>query len=397
MPEQAPLHVAMLVRNPFTHDSRVEKEAATLRDAGYRVTVMADAAPAQPEREEKDGIAVRRMARRGPRIPGVSFMLHEWRLGRALTALRPDVLHAHDSNALLPVGIAARSLRRPFVYDAHDLWLHRPRRQRSRLYHTLQNAFFGIIERLFVPRAAVTLTVSAPIARHLEHRYRLARVELVPNYPERPGATVRREIRELEGLAHVPPSAPIVLYLGGLMGGRGIEYLARSMADVPAAHLVLLGSGHQGPELVAEARRTGVDERVHIIPPVPPEEVVDHASSATIGVSPIVPSCLNYEYSLPNKLFQYMAAGIPVVASDFPQVREVVVGSDAGLVVDTQRPEAIAAALNELLGDRDAALAMGERGRKAVEERYNWSTSAAALLAAYGRIIPGVAQRPGPR
>ncbi|MGQ0608111.1 MAG: glycosyltransferase family 4 protein, partial [Chloroflexota bacterium] len=286
MPEQAPLHVAMLVRNPYTHDSRVEKEAATLRDAGYRVTVMADAAPALPEREEKDGIAVRRIARRGPRIPGVSFMLHEWGLGRALTALRPDVLHAHDSNALLPVGIAARSLRRPFVYDAHDLWLHRPRRQRSRLYHTLQNAFFAIIERLFVPRAAVTLTVSAPIARHLEQRYRLARVDLVPNYPERPGVAVRREVRELEGLAHVPPSAPIVLYLGGLMGGRGIEYLVRSMAGVPAAHLVLLGSGHQGAELVAEARRTGVGERVHVLSPVPPEEVVDYASSATIGVSP---------------------------------------------------------------------------------------------------------------
>ncbi|MGQ0608512.1 MAG: glycosyltransferase, partial [Chloroflexota bacterium] len=223
--------------------------------------------------------------------------------------------------------------------------------------------------------------------------YRLARVDQFPKYPERPGATVRREIRELEGLVHVPPSAPIVHYIAGLMGGRGIEYLVRSMAGVPTAHLVLLGSGHQGAELVVEARRTGVGERVHVLPPVPPEEVVDYASSATIGVSPIVPSCLNYEYSLPNKLFQYMASGIPVVASDFPQVRDVVASSAAGLVVDTQRPEAIAAALNELLGDRDAALAMGERGRKAVEERYNWSTSAAALLAAYARI----GHAPGPR
>lgn len=393
MRDRARLHVAMLVRNPYTHDSRVEKEAATLRDAGYRVTVVADAAPGLPEREERDGTAVRRMARHGPRIPGVSFLLHEWELGRTLTELRPDLLHAHDSNALLPVGIAARRLRRPYVYDAHDLWLHRPRRQRSRLYHTLQNAFFGIIERLFVPRAAVTFTVSAPIARHLEQRYRLARVELVPNYPERPAAAVRREIRALPGPGNVPVGAPIILYLGGLMGGRGIEYLVRSMAGVPEAHLVLLGSGHQGPDLVAEARRTGVAERVHVLPPVPPEEVVDYASSATIGVSPIVPSCLNYEYSLPNKLFQYMAAGIPVVASDFPQVREVVVGSAAGLVVDTQRPESIAGALNELLGDRGAAMAMGERGRKATEERYNWSTSAAALLSAYGRMVSGAGPR----
>ena len=387
----------MLVRNPYTHDSRVEKEAATLRDAGYRVTVIADAAPGLPAFEERDGATVRRMARHGPRIPGVSFMLHEWGLSRALIRLRPDLLHAHDSNALLPVGVAARRLRRPFVYDAHDLWLHRPRRQRSRLYHTLQNALFAVIERYFVPRAAATLTVSSPIARHLERRYRLDRVDLVPNYPERPGEAVRREIRELSGLADVPPSAAIILYLGGLMGGRGIEYLVRSMAGVPDAHLVLLGSGHQGAELVAEAARIGVDERVHVLAPVPPDEVVAYARSATVGVSPIVPSCLNYEYSLPNKLFQYMAAGIPVVASDFPQVREVVVGTEVGLVVDTQRPEAIAAAINELLRDPSAARSMGDRGRVAIEERYNWSTSASALLAAYGRTASEPGAGVGPR
>jgi len=130
MTQHASPRVAMLVRNRYTHDTRVEKEAATLRAAGYDVVVIADAAPGLAEHEERDGTEVHRVARRGPRIPGLSFALHEWRLGRLLTELRPDILHAHDSNALLPVAVAARRLRRPFVYDAHDLWLHRPRRQR---------------------------------------------------------------------------------------------------------------------------------------------------------------------------------------------------------------------------------------------------------------------------
>src|SRR5688500_15010300 len=119
-------HVAMLVRNTFTYDTRVEQEARTLAAAGYRVTVVADAGPGAPKREWRDGIEVLRVARRGPRLWGLRFVLHEVRLSRVLRALRPDVLHAHDSNTLIAVAWAARTLRVPFVYDAHDLWLGRP-------------------------------------------------------------------------------------------------------------------------------------------------------------------------------------------------------------------------------------------------------------------------------
>ena len=376
----------MLVRNPYTNDSRVEKEAMTLRAAGHAVTVVADHAVGLPEREVRDGIEVRRVRRARMPIPGLRFLAHEWRLSRVLLRLRPSILHAHDSNALVPVALAARRLGRPFVYDAHDLWLHRPRRQRSRLYHSLQNAYYRVVEGILIPRAAAAITVSPPIARHLERAYRLRRVELVPNYPWADEVAHSRTARPLRSLAAIPAGVPVVLYLGGLMEGRGIEHLVRAMVDVPGAHLVLLGDGHQAPALAAQATRLGIGGRVHVAAPVPPGDVVATAASATIGVSPIVPSCLNYRYSLPNKLFQYMGAGIPVVASDFPQVREVVIGAEAGLVVDTSRPERIAAAINELLSDPERARDMGAGGRDAVLERYTWSTSADALLAVYRRI-----------
>ena len=108
-------HVAMLVRNSFTHDTRVEKEARTLAAAGYRVTIVADAAAGLPGRESLGGIEVHRVARRGPRMPGVRFVIHEARLARALRVLRADVYHAHDSNTLIPVALAARARRVPFV------------------------------------------------------------------------------------------------------------------------------------------------------------------------------------------------------------------------------------------------------------------------------------------
>jgi glycosyltransferase involved in cell wall biosynthesis len=374
----------MLVRNPYTHDSRVEKEARTLVGTGHRVTIVADAGPGLPARERRDGAEIHRVARRGPSVLGLRFVLHEWRLARRLRALRPTVLHAHDTNALVPVALTARRLGIKYVYDAHDLWLGRPRRGRGRLYFALSQLYHGLVERLLIPHAAATITVSPPIVEHLRRRYRLRVVHLVPNYPEVGPPVERRELRGLPGGDAIDPNRPIVLYLGGLMGGRGLEQLVDAIGLLPDVQLVMLGTGAERGRLLERAAARGAS--VVVLPPVAPELVEAYAASADVGVSPIVPSCLNYRYSLPNKLFQYMAAGIPVVASDFPQVREVVEGSGAGVVVDTTRPEAIADGIRRVLGDLTVAAAMGARGRAAVEDRYNWSSSAAALREAYGAV-----------
>jgi glycosyltransferase involved in cell wall biosynthesis len=378
-------HVAMLVRNPYTHDSRVEKEARTLVRAGHRVTIVADADAGLPARESRDGAEIHRVARRGPPIPGVRFVMHEWRLARRLAALRPTVLHAHDTNALVPVALAARRLRIGYVYDAHDLWLGRPRRGRGRLYFHLSQLYHRLVERVLVPRAAAALTVSSPIAGHLRRRYRLPVVHLVPNYPDLPtSSSGRRELRDLPGGEAIDPDRALVLYLGGLMGGRGLEQLVDAIGLMPDVQLAMLGSGAEEEPLRARAAALGAS--VVVLAPVPPDLVEAYAASADVGVSPIVPSCLNYRYSLPNKLFQYMAAGIPVVASDFRQVREVVRGSGSGLTVDTTRPESIAIGIRRVLADPAEAAAMGGRGRAAVRDRYHWARAAAVLLEVYERI-----------
>lgn len=373
----------MCVRNPYTHDTRVEKEARTLSGAGFSVTVVCDSAANLPRLEERDGIRVVRVERSGPSIPGWRFLHHSRTFMRALVATRPQILHAHDSDALGPVAAAARRLGIPFVYDAHDLWLGRPRRDRSRLYFALNQLFFSILERRLISRSAAQMTVSPPIARWLERRYHLRHVELVPNYPET-GSEPRLELRTRIDPQSLAQEAPIILYLGGLMAARGLEALVQSIPLLRSgAHLVLLGQGALESTLRRLAAELGVDQRVHLLAPVPSDEVVGWAASADIGVSPIVPSCLNYRYSLPNKLFQYMAAGLPVVASDFPQVRDVVIGSDAGVCVDTTDPQQIASAIDRLLADQDRRGVMGRNARRAVEERYNWDVAARTLLEVY--------------
>jgi len=383
MPDRA-THVVMLVRNAYTHDSRVKKEASSLLGAGYRVTVVADAAPGLPQREHRDGTDVVRVPRSAPAIPGLRFLLHQWKLARSLREQRPAILHAHDSNALIPVALAARALGIPYVYDAHDLWLGRPRRERSRLYFGLSQLTYRLIERLLIPRAAATLTVSPPIVEHLRRRYRLRNVALVPNYPELPDVVAPRDLRGLASL----PDLPIALYLGGLMAGRGLEELVDAVAMLPSVQLVALGEGVLADELRDRAEGAGAANRVHLLPPVPPDEVIPFAASADLGISPILPFSLNSQFSLPNKLFQYMAAGIPVVASDLPQVRAVLDGARCGIVVDTTRPAAIAHAIAEVLADPAEARAMGQRGAHAVAERHRWQISAGILLGVYAELRP---------
>lgn len=379
--------VVMLLLNPYLNDTRVEKEAATLRESGYAVTVVALAAPGAAAREERDGISVRRVERpAGPRF--ARFRRLQGALRDAVRAEEPDVVHCHDSEALAAGAGTARSLGVPFVYDAHDLWLGRLRRGRSWLYWRAYLAYYGFVERRLLPLAAAAITVSPPIAAHLERQYGLARVELVPNYPKLEAQARSTDLRTLPGLAEIPGAAPIVLYLGNVMSGRGVEQLISAMGSVPDAHLVLLGGGGQRELVQAVAERAGVRDRVHAVDPVPSERVVEYAASASVGVSPILPSCLNYRYSLPNKLFQYMAAGLPVVASNFDQVREVVEGNGAGVTVDPADPAAIGSAIRAVLASEEERREMGSRARLAVEDRYNWAVAERTLRDVYRRVAP---------
>jgi glycosyltransferase involved in cell wall biosynthesis len=383
MPNQATL-VTMLLRNPFTADSRVEKEAASLTRAGYRVTVVAEGRPGLPEQEERDGYAVVRVPRGPARLPGLRMREYRGRLVEAVVATRPDIVHAHDSDALDAIARVAERLRVPFVYDAHELWLGQENRGRSPLYHGLFRAWYWWLQRRTVPRAAAVLTVSQPIAERLRKSYGVP-VALVPNYPAEVGAVARRDIRELV-TEPIPAGAPIVLYIGNIQLGRGLEELVAALPECPEIVLVCLGAGRESGALPELADRLGVRDRIRFVPPVPADQVVSVAASATIGVALTAPISENNRLALPNKLFQCMAAGIPVVATDAPHIRAMVEAAGAGVCVDPTSPTAIASGLRRLLADSAEAEAMGRRGAAAVRDRFNWGQSEQALLEVYRRI-----------
>jgi glycosyltransferase involved in cell wall biosynthesis len=380
------MRVAMVLRNPYTHDTRVEKEARTLRDAGYDVVVVAHTAPGLAAKEVRDGIAVVRVAPPARRVPFVRFALHARAMRLAVTRLRPDIVHAHDSDALEPAARAARGLDVPLVHDAHELWVGRPARGRPFWYRWAYRTWYRRVEAAHLPRAAAVLAVSPPIVAYLQRTYRLARVDLVPNYPEVGERLTPRDMRELSGAETIPPGAPIVLHLGGYQPDRGLEQLVAAVALLPAVHLVLLGIRPGTTPIDRLGVEQGISDRVHLLAPVPSDDVIAFAASASVGVMPILPTTPNNAASLPNKLFQYMAASLPVVATALPHLHEIVEESGAGTCVDTDDPGALADAIGRIVDNPVLADRMGSAGRRAVEGRYNWDAAAATLRGVYARI-----------
>jgi glycosyltransferase involved in cell wall biosynthesis len=179
-----------------------------------------------------------------------------------------------------------------------------------------------------------------------------------------------------------PLPEPIVLYQGGFAPHRGLPTLVRAAHELERGTIVLMGWGRLEDELrrLISAERLG--ERVKIVDPVPPDQVVASAAGASVGVIPYEPVGLNNTYTTPNKLFDYMAAGLPVVASRLPELTRFVEGGELGLTFTPGDPAALAAALNEILADPDRSRRMREQARGA-GRRYTWERESTKLLALY--------------
>jgi glycosyltransferase involved in cell wall biosynthesis len=372
----------MLLHKSVVHDSRVRREAAALAAAGHSVTVV--------ELDPTAGGTLDGFARVSATPPAwvrhaLPFHLYRiaclaWLLGRLLR-LRPEAVHAHDAAMLLPGLIGARLAGARLVYDSHELATGVPYRDGG------WARFVAGIERLAVPRAAAVITVSEGIADRLTERYRLrGRPVVVRNVCALPAAAPPGRLRAVVG------NAPLILHQGAAAPDRGCEVLIRALALVPGAHLVFLGDeGEPGftaglRELVAAS---GVAERVHFLASEPPERLLASTAEADVGVSLLQDTCENHRLALPNKVFEYLTAGVPVVVSDLPELRRLVDEYGIGWAVPPADPEAVAAGLRAALAARgDAALrARGENAARGL----SWREERRRLLAVYG-----ASSRPAP-
>ncbi|MBM4394005.1 MAG: glycosyltransferase, partial [Deltaproteobacteria bacterium] len=295
---------------------------------------------------------------------------------RAIAALRrrrPRIVHCNDYNTMWP-GLAAKYLwGAALVYDSHELWPDRNGRSEPRWW-------LIACESLFVRAADEVLTTSPGHAKAIARRHRIPQPRVVRNLPEPAGPL---PAHSANGAGLPGAGEGVFAYAGAVTSGRGLEQAIDALPAAGAARLRILGPGNEGyrSELRARADALGVAERVEFAAPVAPGAVLAEIAGAAAGLALIQPVCRSYELSLPNKLFEYLAAGLPVLASDLPVLGPFVREGGFGISVTPADTAEIAAAMAELANP--AGNARFRRGAEATRGGLDWRHERAELADAH--------------
>jgi glycogen(starch) synthase len=406
--------VTMFLQQPLQHDTRVEKEATTLAAAGYEVTIIAALHPGLPREEMRGDVKivrvdedplpsrlVRRLVSRRTRgvagPPGTvitresvdrgglkarllrrALRLHlrlssrRWSANAVKAAAdnRAALWIAHDLETLPTALRARRELGGRVIYDSHEFFTDSPlTRGDAKRWER--------IERRHIGEADAVMTVSGGIARLLAERYGIPEPQVLMNVPQAPAAAGGDPV-DLRADRGLPSDARVVLYLGGIQQLRGLDVMIRAIAERDDLALVMMGPGSHGyrDELTALATELGVAGRIGFLPPVPPAEIRRYALGADVGVVMHQAVSLSYRYALPNKLFDYLHAGLPVVVSDLPEIGAVVTDNRVGATCDPADPASIAAAIDRVTADPELRANV-----EAAAPRYTWEVEGAKLLA----------------
>ena len=294
---------------------------------------------------------------------------------QAVLRVNPKLVHFHDPE-LLPLGVQLARQGLIVVYDAHEdvprqiltkQWIAAPLRR-------LIAWAFERYENLQVRRLSAVVAATPHIAKRFS---RIARRSVnVSNFPV---------VAELSAAAEPRLRENAVCYVGGIMRSRGALHMVRAMALVPDARLLLCGS-FEDAALEAELRAEPGWAQVEFLGQVGRAQVREVMARARAGLVTLLPMP-SYLDSLPIKMFEYMSAELPVIASDFPLWRGIVGQSACGVCVDPTDISAIADAMRDLLGSAKRVAQMGRAGRDAVLGRFNWPVAERELLSLYRELL----------
>jgi len=292
---------------------------------------------------------------------------------------KADVYHAHDLNTLSAASWCARLRRARLVYDAHEI---APGQEGIEDPVATERK-----ERRLIARADAVIHTTPLRARWAAETYGIPMPAVVLNVPDAQENINAKDLATVFGFA---AGSRVLLHQGGMQPNRGLEALVRAATELEPPYVVaFLGGGRGRPALEALARELGLEERVRFKDPVPHAELLGYTAGAWCGFSLLVDSCANHRWSLPNKLFECLAAGVPIVVSANPEIAAFVAEHGLGESCDPADAASIAAAIHRLANRYDEARASAVRA----SERYRWSVEKNRLIEIYGRF--GMTSRDG--
>ena len=376
------LKVAMMVWNEFINDARVLKEAESLAKCDFDITVFALHTPGVTARFERTrlGVTVVRISRNplwglktkifnffrdinllrkqsyGLPATSMSHKPQNFSFSRALLRLwthcrffyrlcihNPDVIHCHDVNTLPTAWLAAVITRASLIYDAHEISTSREGYKKFR-------KIVACLEKHLMPKATASITTTDIRASFFERAYKISRPIILQNRPRLTKVAKTNIIRDTLNLTE---DWPIILYQGGLQQGRGLLSVIDVAEMTPNAYFVFIGGGRLENSLKSRVAKLQLQNRCFFIPTVSLDALPLYTASADIGLQPIENTCFNHFSTDSNKLFEYAMAGLPVIASDMPTIRELIGKYKFGILVKPGSCQELLEAVSSLASDNN--------------------------------------------
>jgi glycosyltransferase involved in cell wall biosynthesis len=300
---------------------------------------------------------------------GYMFVMNLWIFLRR-SPQRADIYYANDYDTLLAAFLMSKIWHGVLIYDSHELYSDMLE-DSPPIYKRLIEYFEGVLSR----KASVVITVNNPIAKILESRYRLSKTpEVVYNTPY---------YQKVDGDSPAPTVPYKLLYHGMYLPGRNLDTLVVSMRDVENFHLYFRGYGTLQETLYNLVQQLGLENKVTFLEQVSMKELVSSAQEYDMGIIPYPGSQkqLNSYYCTPNKIFEYMMAGLALAVSDLPVLREIVKANQVGVVFDPSSPTQMAATLNQIT--QQDLVTMKANSLMAARETFNFDQESTKLIKIY--------------
>ncbi len=358
-------------------NSRAVKQFRAILEMGFRIEAYT---LGPPDAGHPFGEGFRLHVLPTPKGSGMHFFRRVHQVfSRAVVKTPATIYHASDLYVLPAMAKAARQHKAKLVFDSRELYPYVAATSK-RPWITL---FWHLLSWRYVPKADAVFTVSKSIAERLSMFYDIPEPPVLHNVP-----AFRKDIlpnNQLRRAANVSDDKVLILHQGNMQQSRGCDLLIRAMEEVENAVLVFLGNGPLKKHLQNLVIRLGLDDKVRFLAPVPPDELLRMTAGADFGVTLLEDTCLNHRFALPNKLFEYLMVGLPVMASALPEIENVIKRFNVGQTVDPENSAALVATL-QCMVDNEGARAEWRKNSPMVFQEYNWETAIQSLKETYQKL-----------
>lgn len=373
MKKRGQIRIIIAVSNDLEGDQRLHKVAVSLQKKGWEPVLLGRRlADSKALNRPYKTIRLRLLFNKGP----LFYLCLNFRIFLFLLFRRSSLMVSNDLDTLPGVWMASIIRGKPVIYDSHEYFTQVPELVRR----PCKQRIWKFIERRIQPRLKYLITVNDSIAGIFSEEYG-QEFTVVKNLPSSAISSPPE--------SYLPAGftgRPVLIYQGAVNEGRGLEEMIAAMPLMPEFHFLIAGGGDKLGSLKQRVSDMGLESRVYFTGRVPFETLSCYTGQASIGLSLEQDAGLNYRLSLPNKLFDYMQAGLPVVASDLPEIRKLISRVGFGILVSDFSPEGLSGAIRSVWQDKIKYMKFVENARAKAPE-YTWEKQETLLWDVYNRAL----------